>query len=92
MLSWEQGVPPRTQMGTYLIMNALSLTLLNFYFKHRIRVSTKVFFTFVTLAWTFEAKIISAIIIFKVGHRYHKLEQEITAQDKCILYTITHNW
>lgn len=79
-------------MGTYLIMNALSFTLLNFYFKHRIRMSTKAFFTFVTLALTFETKIISDIIIFKVGHRYHKLEQEITAKGKCILYTITHNW
>lgn len=74
MLSWEQGVPSGTQMGTYLVMNVLLLTLLNFYFKHRIRVSTKVFFTFVTLASTFETKIISSIIIFKVGHRYHKLE------------------
>lgn len=91
MLSWEQGVLPGTQMGTYFIMNALSLTLLNFYFRHKISVST-----FLTLASTFETKIISIIIILKLDmdimKLHYKLEQEIIDKGKCILYTITHNW
>lgn len=55
-------------------------------------------FTLKTLTSILETEIISIIIIFKVAHGYHetklehhKLEQDITAKGKCVLYTITHN-
>lgn len=70
-------------MGTYLIINALSLTLLNFYFRHRISVSTKVFVfvTFMTLTSTFETEIISIIIMFKVGREYNEIVSQTRARN-----------